>query len=82
VQDLVRCDYNRTPAVFQGVDIYRFVGDICNTIKKAGPNVTLLMFFDEDYFLKNFFFPIPARPTRPLPRKSMVARSGTEATLY
>jgi hypothetical protein len=29
------------------------------------------------YFLKSFFLPKPARPTRPEPRSSMVAGSGT-----
>ena len=28
LQDLVWCDYFRTPVIFEGSDIYRFVGEI------------------------------------------------------
>jgi hypothetical protein len=34
---------------------------------------------EKSYFLKSFFLPKPAKPTRPEPRSSMVAGSGTGA---
>ena len=36
---------------------------------------------EKSYFLKSFFLPKPARPTRPEPRRSMVAGSGTGLAL-
>ena len=33
---------------------------------------------EKTYFLKSFFLPKPARPIKPVPRRSMVAGSGTD----
>ena len=37
IQDFACCDYNRTSAIFEGSDIYRFVGDV--TSSKAHMNM-------------------------------------------
>ena len=53
------------------------------TKKKAEPNdpAFSLLKLDTDLFLNNFFLPYPASPTRPDPRRSMVAGSGTGSSL-
>ena len=56
MQDLVCCDYFRTPVKFQGVDIYRFVG-ICNfqeAVRKQGHFWPCLSSLKNCYF--NLYF--------------------------
>jgi hypothetical protein len=69
MQDLTGCDYFRTPAIFQGVDIYRFVGDIHDFV--PGSISFILVLCQLFVYFLNFLL-IPTRQNNPEPKRMMV----------